>query len=165
MTRSTQKILYHLLPVTAWLLAIGGIVVWAILSTFNFQFSTYVPALLAWIAVLIIHIIPRHGDSVEPCFKVGLLLGIAAYWLPSVIILILPIWGVLIYRNLFGMRALLATLLGLTVVAIWLAVLNFFPLSTFNFQLAHNVRAWIPTGAILLAWLISTIVRQTLRER
>lgn len=164
MTRSTQKILYHLLPVTAWLLAIGGIVLWEI---YNLQFTiyNYIPALLAWIAVLIIHIIPRHGDSVEPCFKVGLLLGIAAYWLPSVIILILPMWGVLIYRNLFGMRALLATLLGLTVVAIWLAVLNFFPLSTFNFQLAHNVRAWIPTGAILLAWLISTIVRQTLRER
>lgn len=164
MTRSTQKILYHLLPVTAWLLAIGGIVLWEI---YNVQFTiyNYIPALLAWIAVLIIHIIPRHGDSVEPCFKVALLLGIAAYWLPSVIILILPIWGVLIYRNLFSLRALLATLLGLTVVAIWLAVLNFFPLSTFNFQLAHNVRAWIPTGAILLAWLISTIVRQTLRER
>ena len=164
MTRSTQKILYHLLPVTAWLLAIGGIVVWEI---YNVQFTiyNYIPALLAWIAVLIIHIIPRHGDSVEPCFKVGLLLGIAAYWLPSVIILILPIWGVLIYRNLFGMRPFMATLLGLAVVAIWLAVLNFFQLSTFNFQLAHNVRAWIPTGAILLAWLISTIVRQTLRER
>ena len=165
MTRSTQKILYHLLPVTAWLLAIGGIVVWAILSTFNFQLSTYVPALLAWIAVLIIHIIPRHGDSVEPCFKVGLLLGIAAYWLPSVIFLMIPAWGYLIYRNLFGRRPFLASIIGLATVAIWVAVGNKFSIFNLQFSIANNLFAWIPTGAILLAWLISTIVRQTLRER
>ena len=115
--------------------------------------------------MLIIHIIPRHEDSVEPCFKVGLLLAIAAYWLPSVIILILPIWGVLIYRNLFSLRAFLATLLGLAVIVIWLAIGNFLSLFTFHFSIANNLFAWIPTGAILLAWLISTIVRQTLRER
>lgn len=164
MTRSTQKILYHLLPVTAWLLAIGGIILWEI---YNVQFTiyNYIPALLAWIAVLIIHIIPRHGDSVEPCFKVGLLLGIAAYWLPSVVFLMIPAWGYLIYRNLFGMRPFLASIIGLATVAIWVAVGNKFSIFNLQFSIANNLFAWIPTGAILLAWLISTIVRQTLRER
>lgn len=164
MNRRTQNILYHLLPVTAWLLAIGGIVVWEI---YNVQFTiyNYIPALLAWIAVLIIHIIPRHGDSVEPCFVVALLLGIAAYWLPSVVFLMIPAWGYLIYRNLFGMRPFLASIIGLATVAIWVAVGNKFSIFNLQFSIANNLFAWIPTGAILLAWLISTIVRQTLRER
>ena len=164
MNHRTQNILYHLLPVVFWLLAAGGIVLWEI---FNFQFSifNYIPALLAWVSVLIIHRIRRHGDSIEPCFLMALLLGIAAYWLPSVLLLILPLWGYLIYRHLFNLRAFIATLIGLATVVIWVAVGTVLSLFTFHFSLANNLFAWIPTGAVLLAWLGSTIVRQTLRER
>jgi hypothetical protein len=95
----------------------------------------------------------------------ALLLGIAAYWLPSVLLLILPLWGYLIYRHLLDLRAFLSTLIGLATVAIWVAVGNALSLLTFHFSLANNLFAWIPTGAVLLAWLGSTIVRQTLRER
>ena len=159
MKRQTQEILYHLLPVVFWLLAIGGSVL------FYREWQGYVVALLALICAWLIRRIKRHASSEEECFVVAILLGIAAYWLPSVLFLILPVWAYLIYQNLFSLRSFLASLIGFAVVAIWMAVLNFFQLSTFNFQLAHNVRAWIPTGAVLLAWLGTTIVRQTLRVR
>jgi len=164
MNRRTQNILYHLLPVVFWLLAAGGIVLWEII---NHQSSiiNYIPALLALISTALIHRIPRHGDSIEPSFLMALLLGIAAYWLPSVLLLILPLWGYLIYRHLFNLRAFIATLIGLATVAIWVAVGTVLSLFTFHFSLTNNLLAWIPTGAILLAWLGSTIARQTLRER
>ena len=159
MKRQTQEILYHLLPIVFWLLAIGGSVL------FYREWQGYVVALMALVSVGIIARIKRHASSVEECFGVALLLGIAAYWLPSVVFLILPVWAYLIYQNIFSFRSFLASLIGFAVVAIWGAVLSFFQLSTFNFQLAHNVRAWLPTGAFLLAWLGTTIVRQTLRVR
>lgn len=159
------------MPVAFWLLAIGGIVVWEI---FNHQrpitndqspVTNYLPALLALLSAYIIRRIPRHTSAVEPCFEVALLLGIAAYWLPSVVFLIIPIWGYLIYQNLFNSRAFVATLLGLATVAIWIVVGNVLSLFTFHFSIAHNVRLWFPTGAILVAWLASTTARQILHVR
>ncbi|MBR2285512.1 MAG: hypothetical protein IJ900_03165, partial [Paludibacteraceae bacterium] len=126
MKRSTQNILYHTLPIVFWLLA--GLVCalpWFFqLSTLHSQLSTfiYLPALLALVSVMIVRHIPRHGDAIEPCFRIALLLGIAAYWLPSVVFLVLPIWVYLIYRNLFNLRAFTATLIGLATVAIWMMV-------------------------------------------
>ena len=100
MKRQTQEILYHLLPVVFWLLAIGGSMV-PLLPVFDMSFCAmnYVVALIALICVGIIGRIRRHTSSVEECFQVALLLGIAAYWLPSVVFLIVPIWGYLIYQN------------------------------------------------------------------
>lgn len=164
MTRRTQNILYHLLPVVFWLLAAGGIVLWAICHL-PFTIYHYVPAVLAWVSVIIIHRIPRHTSAVEPCFQMAFLLGIAAFWLPSVLFVILPLWGYLIYRNLLDLRALLATLIGLATVAIWVVVLNYLHLTQYTFSLSHNAQLWIPTGAVLLAWLASTIARQNLRVR
>ena len=164
MTRRTQNILYHLLPVVFWLLGAGGIVLWAICHL-PFTIYHYVPAVLAWVSVIIIHRIPRHTSAVESCFQMALLLGIAAYWLPSVLFVILPLWGYLIYRNLLDLRALLATLIGLATVAIWVVVLNYLHLTQYTFSLSHNAQLWIPTGAVLLAWLASTIARQNLRVR
>ena len=149
-----------------WLLAIGGSIV-PLLPVFDMPFSAmnYVVALIALICVGIIGRIRRHTSSVEECFQVALLLGIASYWLPSIVFLIVPIWGYLIYQNLFSMRSFFATLIGFAVVAIWMAVLAFLQLSTFNFQLSTNLYAWIPTGACLVAWLASTIARRVLQIR
>lgn len=164
MKRRTQTLLYHLLPVVYWLLAISGIAIWEV---FNVEFSllNYLPALLALLSGMIIRRIRRHESSVEQCLEVGILIGIAACWMPSVIFLILPVWGYLIYKNLFGMRSFCATLIGLAVVAIWAAVLSFFQILTFNFLLSANLFAWVQTGAIVTAWLASTITRQILRVR
>ena len=170
MKRSTQNILYHTLPIVFWLLA--GLVcalTWfnSHLSIFHFQFSIihYVPALLAWISVMIIHHIPRHTSAVEPCFRTALLLGIAAYWLPSIVFLIIPIWGYLVYRNLFNTRALYATLIGLATVAIWVAVLSLFSIVDFPLSITKNLWVWLPTGSLLFAYIASTISRQNLRVR
>ena len=164
MKRRTQTLLYHLLPVVYWLLAISGIAIWEV---FNVEFSllNYLPALLALLSGMIIRRIRRHESSVEQCLGVGILIGIAACWMPSVIFLILPVWGYLIYKNLFGMRPFCATLIGLAVVAIWAAVLSFFQILTFDFLLSSNLFAWVQTGAIVTAWLASTITRQILRVR
>ena len=155
----TQEILYHLLPVAFWLLAIGCSIV------FYREWQGYLVALLTQISVLVIAHIKRYASSVEECFRVALLLGIASIWLPSVLFLILPMWAYLIYQNLFSFRSFLATLLGLATVALWIAIGSFFSLFTYHFSLAHNVRIWIPVGAMLVTYIVSTIVRQTLRVR
>ena len=74
----------------------------------------------------------------------------------------------LIYQNLFSFRAFIATLIGYAVVAIWAAifiVLGWIANPWAHFFATENAWGWIPTGAILLAWLASTIARQTLRVR
>ena len=160
--------LYHLLPVAFWLLASGGIVVWEILSPFAFHFSifNYIPAALSLLSAAIIRRIPRHTESVEQCFVVALLLGIAAYWLPSVVGLMILIWFYLIYQNIFSLRSFLSSLLGFACVGVWFFVLSLF--SPFTFHLSpftFNLPLWIPTASILLAWFFTVIIRKHLRVR
>ena len=172
MTRRTQTLLYHLLPIVFWLLAIGGNVVPVVLSAVYDTYALpdryyfgYLVAALALLSIFVIRRIPRHTEAVEQCFQVALLLGIASYWLPSVVFLLVPIWGYLIYQNLLDTRSFIASLLGLAVVAVWIAVLHRFSLADYHFSPAYNVWAWISTGSVLLAWLGTTIVRQILRVR
>lgn len=168
-----NKWLYHLLPAVFWLLAIGGSLVPALLpftfrlSTFNY-YSGYWVAAIVLIIIVFIGSIKRHASSVEECFVMALLLGIASYWIPTVVFLTVPVWAYLIYRNLFSGRSLLATLLGYTLVAIWATIAILFgwianPWE--HFFALENALGWIPLGAILITWLASTIVRQTLRVR
>ena len=161
---SNRKLLYHLLPVAFWLLAIGGIVLGEI---YNLQFTiyNYIPALLVLISTLIIRHISPHTDPIVQCFQVSLLLGLASYWLPSVLFLMIPVWVYLVYRRLFSLRAFSASLIGFACLAVWMVVLSFFQLSTFNFQLSTNLFAWIPIGSVLFAYTASTIARQILRVR
>ena len=164
MKRQTQTLLYHLLPVAFWLLAIGGIVIW---EMYHLPFTIYhfVPALAALLSVTIVRHIPRHTDSIQQCFQVAVFLGIASYWLPSVVFLVIPIWIYLIWKNLFNLRSFIATFIGFGLVAVWMVVLEFLHLTHYTLHIAYNWHAWFPTGAILLAWLGTTIVRQTLRVR
>jgi hypothetical protein len=172
-TRATQNMLYHLLPAVFWLLAIGGALVPLLpVSHLPFSISRYCSgfliALVVLICIRIVSRIQRHTDSIEECFQVALLLGIASYWLPSVLFLILPVWGYLIYRNLFSFRSFLATLIGLSVVAVWafiLIAIGWIANPWAGFFAAKNALGWIPLGAVLLAWLASTIARQILRVR
>jgi len=165
--------LYHLLPVVFWLLAIGGALVPALpffnnqLPNANYYFG-FLVALIVLICIAVIGRIKRHTNSVEECFQVALLLGIASYWLSTVLFLIIPIWAYLIYQNLFSFRSFLATLIGLMIVAIWAALFIRFEWIAnpwAEFFALKNAWGWIPTGAALLAWLASTIARQILRVR
>ena len=178
MKRHTQVILYHLLPVVFWLLAIGGSLVPVFLWYFyevdfdgdvNYSyFYGFLVAAIVMCCICIISRIMRHSPSVEQCFQVSVLLGIASYWLPSVIFLILPIGGYLIYQNVFSMRSFVAALLGFALVAVLAAVcvyLGWISNPWATFLATKNLWAWIPTGAVLLAWLSSTIAQQILRVR
>ena len=175
MRRATQNMLYHLLPVVFWLLAIGGTLVPVFLNftpytlhlTPNYYWG-YLVAALVMLSVFIIGRIKRHTTSVEECLQVAFLLGIASYWLPTVLFVIIPIWTYLIYQNLFSFRSFLATLIGLVIVAIWAALfiwLGWIDNPWAMFFAKENAWGWIPTGAALLAWIISTIARQILRVR
>jgi hypothetical protein len=134
MKRQTQTLLYHLLPVAFWLLAIGGIVIW---EMYHLPFTIYhfVPALAALLSVTIVRHIPRHTDSIQQCFQVAVFLGIASYWLPSVVFLIIPIWIYLIWKSIFNLRSFLATFIGLGLVAVWMVVLEFLHLTHYTLHL------------------------------
>lgn len=162
MKRQTQTILYHLLPVVFWLSAIGGSII-----TYRHP-SGYIVTLLALLAIHVIHRIPRRGESVEPSFQVAVLLGIASYWLPSVLFLIPPIWMYLIYQNIFSFRSFIATLIGLALVAVWAALavfLGWIPNEWADFFASKSALGWIPVGAVLIAYIASTIARRNLRVR
>lgn len=155
--------LYHLLPVVFWLLAIGGSAV-PLFFVAGYGWG-YIPAVLVWLSTYIIRHIQRHTNSIEECFGVALMLGIASYWLPSIVFLIFPIWGYLIYQNLFSGRSILASLIGFAVVAIWMGIGHYYGLFTFHLSLSYNLWAWLPTGSIVTAYIASTIARQNLRIR
>ena len=169
MKRQTQVILYHLLPVVFWLLAIGGTLAPYLFTPLpeNYWWGYLVTAIVL-IVIVIIGRIQRHTTSVEECFQMALLLGVASYWLPTVLFLTPVFWIYLYVQNIFSFRSFMATLIGFSVVAIWATAfiyLEWIANSWSSFFAIENAWGWIPTGAILLAWLGSTIVRQTLRVR
>lgn len=168
-----SKWAYHLLPVVFWLLAIGGTLV-PFLPITNHQLpitnyrSGYWVALIVLICIAIIKRIKRHETSMEECFLVALLLGICSYWIPTVVVLIIPVWGYLYARNLFSTRSLVASLLGFTTVALWAVVLvaiGWIENVWASFFALDKLWGWIPLGAILLAWLGTRSVHNTLRPR
>ena len=175
MRRATQNTLYHLLPVIFWLLAVVGTLVPVILNftpytihlTPNYYWGYLVTALVLF-CIVIIGRIKRHTSSIEECFQMAVLLGVASYWLPTVLFLTLAFWAYLIYQNLFSFRSFVATLLGFALVAIWATIfiyLGWIANPWADFFATENAWGWIPTGAILLAWFASTIARQILRVR
>ena len=174
MTRHTQQILYHLLPVVFWLLAIGGCavpVVWSFFSSnsaipiANYSWGFLVAALVMC-CVAIIHRIPRQTETATQCFQMAVLLGIASYWMPTVLFLTIPIMVYLYLRHLFNSRSFMAFVLGYAFDAVWAAVFIFFdrianPWAAFFAQ--EYAWGWIPTGAIILAWLASIWAHRVFR--
>ena len=169
MRRQTQVILYHLLPAIFWLLAVVGTtlpLLWISVPE-NYLWGFLVVSLVLSCILILGHIL-RQTSTVEQCFQVAVLLGIASYWLPTVLFLILPMMMFLYYRHLFDRHSFLAVLIGFGLVAIWAAVfilLGWIANPWANFWVKENAWGWIPTGAVLLAWLASTIVRRNLRVR
>jgi len=168
LTRQTQNLLYHLLPAVLGLLAAGAIVLWVFLSPAPFRIGSLTPAFLSLVAAAILRHIERHGSSQEQCFQVALMMGVSSYWLPTVVFLTIPVWAYLIYRNLFNSRSFFATLLGYGVVAAWASVavyMDWIDNPWAEFWTTKNAYGWIPTGVLLVTYIVSTIVRQTLRAR
>ena len=174
MKRQTQEILYYTLPIAFWLLAGVVSALPVFLSSSLEERSAEIllpyvlPALVTLISLMIVSHIRRHSSSVEQCFQIAVLLGIASYWLPTVVFVILPIWGYLISRNIFSFRSVLSTLMGLAFVAVWMAVFYYIGIiETPSLEGRDGVGffAWVPTGAFSIAYIASKIARQNLRVR
>lgn len=167
MKRHTQTILYHLLPVVFWLLAIGGIIV-PLLPFVPVEVSLFhylIPVLPVLISLWIITRLKRRTSSVEECFVVAILLGVASYWLPAMVFLAIPACIYLYSRNILEARGVMAMFIGFALVAVWMAVFTYLSLASYTFSFTKNALGWIPIGAVLFAWTASTIARQTLRVR
>ncbi len=175
MTYRTRTILRRLLPIVLWLLAVGvAIALPFLLNAFDLQlptFNYYFGFLVAAIVMVVIHVlshIDRHEPSAQENFQMALLLGIASYWLPTVIFLTIPCWIFVMTRFAFNLRSFLATIIGYAFVAIYAALFVYFGWIDnvwAEFFAPEHQWGWIPTGAVLIAWLASTIVRKSLRER
>ena len=168
---SNRKLLYHLLPVTFWLLAAGVCIIPLTIDQLPITndplpFTLYLPAFLTLLSLFLLTRIKLHDNVTEPAFIIAVLLGIASYWLPSVIFLIVPAWVYLFFRHLWELKVFLASLIGFCTVAIWWWVLSFLSfLPPFSFSLSANLLAWVPTGAVLIAWIASAIARHNLQVR
>ena len=177
MNRHEATILSRVLPIVFWTLAVAGTVgVPFILESFNLQLSTFNPnywwgfavTALVLFVIVIMERLDRHMIAISEAYASALLLGVASYWLPTVLFLILPVIGYLISRNHITLRSFSAILIGFATVAIWATVaivLGWIGNPWASFFAPEMAWGWIPLGAVLLAWLASTIVQQNLRVR
>lgn len=173
LTRQTSNILYYLLPIVFWLLA-GGMCIYCAFFTQTFVLprASYFAHLIIYILILSILVHVRRRDtSIEACFQIGFLLSIAAYWLPPVIVLLVPIWIYFIVIQSFSLRAFFSSLIGIAVIALyafiavrWNWISNPW-LDLWSGQYAFRWSEWLPLIALIVAWIASTIARRNLRVR
>ena len=110
---------------------------------------------------------------VEESLWAGILLGIASYWLPTILFLLLPVWIYLYYRRLLDLHAFLASLIGIGLVAIWAEALIVNPFAQepaianpwVDFFAPETLWVWIPVGSVLFAYIVSSIARNILKVR
>jgi len=171
LTYQTRVILRRTLPAVFWLLAVScsiGIpfaTQWTAPDNYWWGFAV---AALVMGAIGILYRVERHTSSATESFQVAVLLGIASYWVPTVVFSAVVVWGYLYYRLAFSGRSVLATLLGFGLVAVYAALFVAqgwigFPWAAFFSP--DYAWGWIPTGAVFVAWLASTIARKILHER
>lgn len=177
MNRHKATILSRVLPIVFWTLAVAGSVgIPFLLSALEVQSPDFnesywwgfAVSALVMAVIGILKKLDRHEIAIQEAFSSSLLLGIASFWLPTVLFLTIPVIIFLIYYNHFSFRSFTAIIIGYATVAIWATVaivLGWIPNNWAIFFSSSIAWGWIPLGSILLAWLGSTIVRQSLRVR
>jgi len=175
--RHKATILSRVLPIVFWALAVAGSVgIPFLLSALEVQSPDFnenywwgfAATALVLTIIVILQKLDRHKIAIQEAFSSSLLLGIASFWLPTVLFLTIPVIIFLIYYNHFSFRSFTAIIIGFATVAIWATVaivLGWIPNNWAIFFSSSIAWGWIPLGSILLAWLGSTIVRQSLRVR
>lgn len=170
MTYQVRTILRRALPITFWLLAVAGCIV-VPLTLFplpaNYWWG-FLVAVLGLILIADLSHLDRHVSSARQGFDIGLLLGIASYWLPTVVFLTLPCWIFMMTRYSFRHRTLLGTLLGFVVVVIYALIgvaCGWIENVWTEFFSPARLWGWIPVGAVFLAWLGSYLIREKLKDR
>ena len=177
MTYSQRILLRRLLPVVFWLLALGGSIgVPFLLETFNLQLPTFnsnywwgfLSAGIVILAIIVAGHFDRHEPNVSRLFQIAGLLGIASYWLPTVLFLIVPFIIYAIWKSAMSFKAFLAILIAWATEAVYAVI--FIYLGWIHNPWAHFFEpdfqwGWIPVAALSIALLASTIARLLLRER
>lgn len=118
--------------------------------------------LICLLAVLVFQQIDRHKieTTAEHAFLMAILIGIASYWLPSLLLVWVPIILLLMYRQCFDGQSLIAILLGSAVVALYAALMvwaGWIAPTWLSFFDGATALRWLSIGAVLLATIINWI--------
>ena len=167
----TRKTLRILLPITFWLLAGGGVAILMVWNRISWLHLIYgvVAAVASWGSMVVVLQVDRHQyDASEEAFLSALLIAIASYFCPLVLIAIPVSWLLLIGNKCMDWRAFSASIIGITAAAMVLVPILIwrqlpFPWLT-PFALEQTLPL-IPTGLFWLCYIGTTIVRKSLRER
>ena len=171
MKYSQRTLLRRLLPAIFWLLAIGGSIAPPFIFHLNLPTNYwwgFVPVVFALLSLVIAKQIDRHAPYVKQMFQIAAILGIASYWLPTILFLIIPFYIYAIWKGTMNFRAFLSILIALAMDGLYAAIfiyLGWIDNPWIHFFESDYLWGWILVGAIFLAWLASTIARQILRER
>ena len=171
MTYNQRILLHRLLPVVYWLLALGGSI--AVPLGFGLVVPSkywwgFVPAIFVLMSLAVSKRIDRHEPYVEQMFQIAVFLGVASYWLPTVIVLVVPFTIFGIWKATWNFRAILAIIIALGLVALYAAIFLYFGWIENTWVHAFEpdyAWGWIPLGAIMVAWLATTITRAILKDR
>ena len=171
MKYNQRILLRRLLPAIFWLLALDGSIAPAFIFHLNLPANYwwgFVPTAFVLLCLVVAKHIDRHEPYVHQIFRIATLLGIASYWLPTILFAILPFYIYATWKGTMNFRAFIAILISLAMDALYSAIfiyLGWIDNPWMHFFEPDYAWGWIPVGAIFIAWLASTIVRQLLRER
>ena len=170
MTYQVRTILRRTLPITYWLLAVGGCIavplfLWS--SPANYWWG-FLVAVLVMLVIWDLSHLDRHESSAQENFTMALLLGVASYWMPTVVFLNVPCWIFAMTRFAFRFRSFLGTFLGFMTVAIYAAIaiyLGWIDNVWADFFNHDYLWGWIPVAAIFTAWLATYYTIKALKDR
>ena len=171
MNRREAYIWRSILPTVFWAVGMGGSLVPVFLLENGVHpnyLCGYLVSVLLLIPELMVSRIHRHESSEVACFWIGLTVGISSYWIPTVLFLILPFWISLIVKNVFTLRGLVATAIGVGMVAIYAALaiwLGWLTNTWADFFAVEHLWGWIPIGAVTLAWVLSIYIKRVFYVR
>ncbi len=154
-----------------WAVGIGGSIVPVFASDngvpANYLWGYMVAALLQ-VPEMLVSRIHLHRASEEACFWLGLMSGIASYWMPTVLFMILPFWIYIISRNFFTLRCIVSTMVGVGIVALYasLAIWQGWLTNVWvDFFALDRLWGWIPVCVIGLSWGATLLTRHILYIR
>lgn len=128
-----------------------------------------IPSTLVGLAVSILFSVEKHQDAApEEAFLASLLAGIASWWLPSLLFLLPFQYMFLQYRRAFDGRTFSASLMGLSVVALYAGLAiwqQWIPLSWYPFFRFSDLWTMVPTLLLLTIVIVLTNVQQDRRVR
>ncbi len=147
----------NLFPALPFLFSMGALQPW------HSDWRSQIVIMAILVVLLIYQTIDKHlfQSAAEQMFLVTLVLGIASYWLPTIVFAIIAVVLMLLYRNTFDFKSIFAILIGIVVVAIYASiacVLGWIePVWIDGFFDASLSLRWIPVLALTITLVIDVI--------